>query len=67
MNRKDHRSTEQADCERVEATFAQALALLVLFLLANIACRAVVYPLASMAYAGCEPAVKPEADGEEVE
>ena len=54
--------------ETVEATFEQALALLVLFFVANIVCRAVVYPLASMACAGRAPAVEPEAgDEEEVE
>ena len=53
--------------ERVEATFAQAFALLVLFFLANIVCRAVVYPLASMACAGRAPAVEPVADEEEAE
>ena len=42
--------------------------LLVLFFVANIFCRAVVYPLASMACAGRAPAVEPEAgDEEEVE
>ena len=51
--------------ETVEATFEQALVLLVLFFVANIFCRAVVYPLASMACAGRAPAVEPEADGEE--
>ena len=50
--------------ETVEATFEQALVLLVLFFVANIFCRAVVYPLASMACAGRAPAVEPEADGE---
>ena len=48
----------------VEATFEQAVALLVFFFVANIFCRAVVYPLASMACAGRAPAVEPEADGE---
>ena len=51
--------------ETVEATFEQALALLVVFFVANIFCRAVVYPLASMACAGRAPAVEPEADDEE--
>ena len=50
--------------ERVDATFTQALTFLVLFFVANIVCRAVVYPLASMACAGRAPAVEPEADGE---
>ena len=50
--------------ETVEATFEQAVALLVFFFVANIFCRAVVYPLASMACAGRAPAVEPEADGE---
>ena len=44
--------------------FEQALVLLVLFFVANIFCRAVVYPLASRACAGRAPAVEPEADGE---
>ena len=50
--------------ETVEATFEQALVLLVLFFVANIVCRAVVYPLASMACAGRAPAVEPEAEDE---
>ena len=53
--------------ETVEATFEQALTLLVLFFLVNIFCRAVVYPLASMACAGRAPAVEPVADEEEAE
>ena len=53
--------------ETVEATFEQALAFLVLFFVANIFCRAVVYPLASMACAGPAPAVEPVADEEEAE
>ena len=51
--------------ERVEATFAQALALLVVFFLAETFCRAGVYPLAYLACAGRAPAVQPEADDEE--
>ena len=53
--------------ERVDATFAQALALLVVFFVAETFCRAGVYPLAYMACAGRAPAVKPEADYEEAE
>ena len=52
--------------ETVEATFEQALVLLVLFFIANIFCRALVYPLASMACAGRAPAVEPEADDQGV-
>ena len=59
-----YRSLPSED-EAVEATFEQALVLLVLFFVANIFCRAVVYPLASMACAGRAPAVEPEADDEE--
>ena len=65
-----HRELPSED-EAVEATFEQALAFLVMFFIANIVCRAVVYPLASMACAGRETAhavaVKPEADDEEAE
>ena len=50
--------------ETVEATFEHAIAMLVFFFVANIFCRAVVYPLASMACAGRAPAVEPEADDE---
>ena len=50
--------------ERVDATFAQALALLVVFFVAETFCRAGVYPLAYMACAGRAPAVEPEADHE---
>ena len=50
--------------ERVEATFAQALAFLVVFFVAETFCRAGVYPLAYMACAGRAPAVEPEADHE---
>ena len=53
--------------ERVDATFAQALALLVLFFVAETFCRAGVYPLAYMACAGRAAAVEPEADDEEIE
>ena len=52
--------------ERVEATFAQALVLLVVFFVANIFCRAGVYPLAYMVCAGRAPSVKPEADDQGV-
>ena len=50
--------------EAVEATFEQALVLLVVFFVANIVFRAVVYPLASLACAGRAPAVEPEAEDE---
>ena len=50
--------------ERVDATFAQALALLVVFFVAETFCRAGVYPLAYLACAGRAPAVEPEADHE---
>ena len=52
--------------ERVDATFAQALALLVVFFVAETFCRAGVYPLAYMACAGRAPAVEPEADDQGV-
>ena len=53
--------------ERVEATFAQALMLLVVFFVAETFCRAGVYPLAYLACAGRAPAVEPVADEEEAE
>ena len=53
--------------ERVEATFAQALALLGLFFVASIFIRAVVYPLASRVCAGRATAVEPDTDYEGVQ